>query len=53
MYTLSYKAQIMNAFHILDGTVNYYRDAITYITEIVLAHYDELAAMEGEFASHV
>lgn len=53
MGTVSYKAQIMNAFHILDGTVDYYRDVITYITEVVLAHYDELAAIEGVIASHL
>ena len=52
MGTVSYKAQIMNAFHILDGTVEYYRDVIKYITEVVLAHYDDLAAIKGDFASH-
>ena len=52
MAKVSYKAKIMNASHILDETVACYRDAIGYIENVVLAHYEELSAINGDFASN-
>ena len=52
MAKVSYKAKIINASRILDETVACYRDAIGYIENVVLAHYEELSAIKGDFASN-
>ena len=53
MGKVSYDAQIRWSFHILDGTVKYYRDAVKYIVEVVLKHYDELASIKDKNVSKV
>ena len=52
MAVVSFPAKITNAFHILDGTVRYYRDAVRYLIGVIMPRYDLLAAIDGDYASH-
>lgn len=47
MATVSYGVTIKNRNHVFDQTIQIYRDAVSYLIDIVLRHYDELAAITG------
>lgn len=46
MATVSYGCKIINENHIFDHTIEVYRDAVRYLSDIVTLHYKELAAIQ-------
>ena len=47
MATVSYGMKIKNENHIFDKTIEVYRDAVKYLTNIVLLHYDTISGIQG------
>ena len=47
MATVSYGLKITEAYHIFDKTIAIYRNAVHYISDIAMRHYDELQSLEG------
>ena len=47
MASVSYGMTIKNRHHIFDQTMQIYRDAVSYLIDIVLRHYDDLLSIEG------
>lgn len=46
MATVSYGLKLTDAYRVFDKTIKIYRDAVHYISEIAMAHYNELSALE-------
>lgn len=40
MATVSYGLKITSAYHVFDETIEIYRKAVEYITDITLLHFD-------------
>ena len=47
MATVSYGLKITEAYHIFDKTITVYRNAVHYISDIAIRHYDELKSIES------
>ena len=47
MATVSYGLKITEAYHIFDKTIAIYRNAVHYISDIAMRHYDELKSLES------
>ena len=47
MATVSYGLKITEAYHIFDKTIKIYRNAVHYISDIAIRHYDELKSLES------
>lgn len=47
MATVSYGVTIKNRNHVFDQTIQVYRDAVSYLIDIALRHYDDLLSIEG------
>ena len=47
MATVSYGMKIKNENHIFDRTIEVYRDAVKYLANIVLLHYDTISEIQG------
>lgn len=47
MATVSYGLKITEAYHIFDKTIAIYRNAVHYISDITMHHYDELKSLES------
>ena len=47
MATVSYGLKITEAYHIFDKTIKIYRNAVHYISDITIRHYDELKFFES------
>ena len=47
MATVSYGLKITEAYHIFDKTIAIYRNAVHYISDITMRHYDELKSLES------
>ena len=45
MATVSYGLKITEAYHIFDKTIKIYRNAVHYISDIAIRHYDELKSL--------
>ena len=48
MATVSYGMKIKNENHIFDRTIEVYRDAVKYLANIVLLHYDTISERRFE-----
>ncbi|MDY4692008.1 MAG: hypothetical protein SO401_00325 [Blautia sp.] len=48
MVTVSYGMKIKNENHIFDKTIEVYRDAVKYLANIVLLHYDTISERRFE-----
>ena len=47
MATVSNRFKITEAYHIFDKTITVYRNAVHYISDIAIRHYDELKSIES------
>ena len=47
MATVSYGLKITEAYHIFDKTITVYCNAVHYISDIAIRHYDELKSLES------
>lgn len=47
MAIVSYGLKITEAYHIFDKTIKTYRNAVHYISDIAMHHYDELQSLES------
>ena len=47
MATVSYGLKITEAYHIFDKTIKIYRNAVHYISDIAIRHFDELKSLES------
>lgn len=45
MNVISYGAEICNAYHIIDGTVAYFRSAVDYLVSVLMPHYGEITSV--------
>ena len=47
MAIVSYGLKITEAYHIFDKTIKIYRNAVHYISDIAIRHFDELKSLES------
>ena len=47
MATVSYGLKITEAYHIFDKTIKIYSNAVHYISDIAIRHFDELKSLES------
>lgn len=48
MATVSYGMKITSAFHVFDKTIEIYRAAIKYLTNVVSENYGDISCISGE-----